>query len=123
MTKKDQFDARAEAEVAVAECPPFPFTGMDGKTYELPHPGMLTTGQELAVMAAPNDRAVFDLFEEIVPDAAAAMREMPTHVTVKLLAAWQASQVGDEGKSPGPRSVPNRAARRSRPTSRSAASA
>lgn len=123
MTKKDQFDARAEADAAVAECPPFPFTGMDGASYELPHPGMLTTGQELAVMAAPNDKAVFDLFEEIAPEAAAAIRAMPTSVTIKLLAAWQKAGAGDEGKSPGPRSVPNRAARRSRPTSRSVASA
>lgn len=123
MAKKDQFDARVEADTAVAECPPFPFTGLDGETYELPHPGMLTIGQELAVKAAEDDAEVFQLLAEIAPDAMKAISEMPTSVTVKLMAAWQAAGVSDEGKSPGPRSVPNRAARRSNPTSRSVASA
>ncbi len=117
-----QFDAREVAAEAVEECPPFVFTGLDGETYELPHPGMLETGQALTAQAAESEGELFELLEQFAPAAVVAIKAMPAIVTSKLLEAWQ-EEAGDEGKSPGPRSVPNRAARRSSPTSRSVASA
>lgn len=119
---QSQFDARDAAAEAVEECPPFVFTGLDGHTYELPHPGMLETGQALAAQEAESEVELFRLLEEFAPEAVEAIKAMPSTVTKKLLDRWQ-EEGGEEGKSPGPRSAPNRAARRSKPTSRSAASA
>lgn len=116
------FDAREAAAEAVEECPPFPFTGLDGNRYELPHPGMLETGEALAIQEAETEQELFDLLERHAPEAAAAIKVMPAAVTAKLLEAWQ-DTADDEGKSGGPRSAPNRAARRSRQTSRSGGSA
>lgn len=117
-----QFDAREAAAEAVEECPPFVFTGLDGKSYELPHPGMLETGQALKAQNAESESELFELLGQFAPTAVEAIKAMPTMVTAKLLEAWQ-KEGGDEGKSLGPRSVPNRAGRRSKPTSPSVASA
>jgi hypothetical protein len=122
MTKAtSQFDARTAAAEAVDEYPPFVFTGLDGETYELPHPGMLETGQALATQNAESESELFKVLEQLAPTAVEAIKAMPAVVTAKLMEAWY-EEAGDEGKSLGPRSVPNRAARRSKPTSRSEAS-
>lgn len=121
------FDARAAAEEIEAEYPPFDFEGMDGETYYLPHPMMLTTGEQQAVMelqeegdGASAELALFDLLERTAPEAMGAIKEMPAIVTAKLMEAWYEA-VDEEGKSPSPSSAPNRAARRSQQTSRSKA--
>jgi hypothetical protein len=114
------FDAREAAQAD--EYPPFVFTGLDGTEYELPHPNTLTTGQALQLQEAETEAEMFRLFESLAPEATAAIKDMPTYVTEKLIVAWQ-EEAGETGKSRGPRSVPNRAAKRSRPTLPSAESA
>jgi hypothetical protein len=128
------FDARQVAAEAEAEYPAFPFVGMDGVAYELPHPLLLTAGQQQHVIeaqAANNEAgvevAMWALLEKVAPDAVAAMGDMPAVVVAKLMDAWEqqamaGEEEGAEGKGPGPRSQPNRAARRSKQTSPSKAS-
>jgi hypothetical protein len=118
------FDARVEAEKAAEDYAPFPFTGLDGKEYSLPHPLTLTTGQSEKLMKAQkkgDDEAMLALFDTLAPDALEAIRDMPSAVTAKLFEKWRAG-LGDLGKSGGEPSPPNRAARRSKPTSKSAGS-
>ncbi len=120
------FDARAEATAAQEAYPPFPFVGMDGATYHLPHPLMLTAGDQLAVIEAQaaNDAegaelALRSLLTKEAPEALEALDAMPSVVVAKLMMAWRAkSSEGVEALGEGltERSAPNRAARRSKPT-------
>lgn len=117
------FDARAEAKQATEDYAPFPFVGLDGETYYLPHPLTLTTGQTEQLMRAEkesDDAAMLALFDTLAPEALEAIREMPQVVTAKLFDEWR-SGLGDLGKSGSEPSAPNRAARRSKRTSKSAA--
>jgi hypothetical protein len=118
------FDARQEAKQATEEYAPFPFTGLDGKSYTLPHPLTLTTRQTEVLMRAEkdsDDAAMLALFEALAPEALEAIRDMPQIVTAKLFDAWRAG-LGDLGKSGSVPSRPNRAARRSKRTSNSVGS-
>lgn len=117
------FDADAEAKQAEEDYKPFPFTWR-GETYFLPHPFMLTTGQaeKLIEAEASNDEAkVLAFFSDLAPEAMTAIREMPGGVTAKLFDQWREGY-GELGKSDSEPSQPNRAARRSKQTSKSAAS-
>lgn len=124
------FDAREKVVEAEKEYPPFPFIGLDGLQYELPHPLLLSTGQQAAVIEAQAEGdsnrvelAMSSMLAEVAPEAFAAMMEFPAVVTAQLLEAWQTKaqeSMGDEmGNGSGRPSQPNRAARRSRPTSSS----
>ena len=112
------FDARAAAaEVDEAEeYPPFEFIGLDGETYQLPN--ILTFTEREALRISKGD---YGPLEERSPEAFEAMQDLPLHVSTQLGEAWWA-EVDDSGKLPSTPSAPNRAARRSRPTSRSGAS-
>jgi hypothetical protein len=113
------FDAREHA--GDDEFPPFCFTGMDGSDYELPHPMTLTAGTARKLNqanAGGDEETVFELLGTIAPNAIDALMDLRVGTLAKLMDAWY-SAVSDSGKSPSPRSVPNRAARRSKPTSRS----
>lgn len=127
------FDARAVAKEASADHPPFPFIDMDGKQHELPNPMLMPTDklqkfQEVAIAAETIDGAVdpegaataFDAYVESVAELfgaelAAVLAGMPTMVMAQLIREWFDGS-DDEGKSPSPPSGPNRAARRSKPT-------
>jgi hypothetical protein len=125
------FDARAAVAQAEVEYPPFPFIGLDGQTYHLPNPLMLHSGDQVAVLeaqanASPEsaELALRTLFGEKAPEALAAMDAMPSIVVARLMEAWnrQAEEAMGLGEVPGAPLPPNRAARRSKPISRSGAS-
>jgi hypothetical protein len=125
------FDARVAVEKAEVEYPPFPFIGLDGATYHLPNPLMLHSGDQVAVLEAQANAdpeaaelALRALFEARAPEALAAMDAMPSIVVARLMEAWntQAEEAMGLGEAPGAPSPPNRAARRSKPTSRSGGS-
>lgn len=112
------FDTRQAAEDGARDYPAFPFIGMDGETYELPHPLSLTTDQAIRLNEAQkqgDDEALMELFDSLAPAAAAAVRALPVHVTGRLMDAWYES-AGDLGKPLAGSSPPNRSARRSKPT-------
>lgn len=121
------FDARAVAAESTSEHPPFTFTDMDGTEQTLPHPGMLSADEAARFENLENVEdgaalsALFEFLAELSPEASQAIRVMPMHVATKLLEAWQ-QEVDDLGKSDSQSSPPNRAARRSKRTSSSAAS-
>lgn len=120
------FDAREAQSRAVEIYKPFDFIGLDGETYELPHAQMVDpalTG--LLQSDDPKEREA--AMATLAAEAWAAIQAMQPAVQVMLVEAWQEhSGVGqggtDEGKEPPPSSGTNRAARRSKPTSRSGAS-
>lgn len=117
------FDARAETQQAKQDYPPFPFIGLDGETYELPHPlGLEMVKAEKLVQAQSkgDDEAFMALMDTLAPDAVAAIREMPQAVVMKLFDQWREGY-GELGKSDSEPSPPNRAAKRSKQTSKSAA--
>lgn len=126
------FDARAEADAAETNYPPFPFIGMDGKIYHLPHPLMLRAGEQTTIIQAQAagdanaaELALRALLTDKAPEAMAAMDQMPSVVVGRLMVTWQArSAEGVEslGEALGGSSPPNRAARRSKRTSPSGAS-
>ena len=124
MAATEIFDARAKTEAAEAEYLPFPFTGMDGGRYELPNVMLLESGVAKRMndaMVAGEENKVWALFEaEFPPETVAAMDALPAIVLGQLLDAWKGT-VDEEGKDPSPSSGPNRAARRSKQTSRSGA--
>lgn len=118
------FDARSLAAESADNYPPFPFIGLDGETYELPHPMALSTGAAQRFNDAwksGEEAKAFELLREWAPDAADAIAEMPVHVTQQLFAAWT-DLVTESGKERSESSTPNRTARRSKRTSRSGAS-
>lgn len=126
VAQPEMFDARAEATAAEEAYPPFPFVGMDGETYYLPHPLMLRAGDQLAVIEAQaandpeaSELALRALLEKEAPEALGAMDTMPSVVVGRLMLAWNAKAAeGVEGLGEGreERSAPNRAARRSKQT-------
>jgi len=116
------FDARTAATAAAAKYKPWPFVGLDGETYELPHMLMVDAGLQRQVQAGEINQDQF--LETVAPKAWAAIQVMPVGVQLELIRAWQAEamEVVDEaGKELLPPSEPNRSARRSKPTSRPAA--
>lgn len=127
------FDARAATEAAAAEYPPFPFVAMDGTEHELPNPYMLNTAElknELGLGSDADDAELDGMdpdrvLEALAPGAWAAIQAMPLVTQRRLVEAWQ-DHIGmeddEQGKEPSQSSGPNRAARRSKPTSQSGAS-
>lgn len=116
------FDARRAVEAAEAKYKPWPFVGLDGKTYELPHMLMVDAGLQRQVQAGEIDQDQF--LQAVAPDAWAAIQEMPVGVQLELVREWQGeakAEVDELGKELSPPSAPNRAARRSKPTSPPAA--
>lgn len=126
------FDARQVTADAEAAYPPFRFIGLDGVDYFLPHVLMLNSGEQVAVLEAQTSSKAEDaelamraLLGLRAPEALAAMDKMPAAVVGQLMVAWnQRSQedAEDLGEALGRPSAPNRAARRSKPTSQSGAS-
>lgn len=119
------FDARAAADQAAEEYPPFQFTGMDGELYELPNVMLLESGvakrMNEAMMSGDEGR-LMELFDQAFPpEAVEAMDALPAIVMGQLMDAWK-SMVDDEGKPLSPSSPPNREQRRSKQTSRSGGS-
>lgn len=120
------FDARAQLAAAETAYPPFPFVGMDGETYHLPHPLMLKAGDQLAIIEAQAaddgeqaELALRELLGKEAPEALEAMDQMPAIIVAKLMMAWRSkSAEGVEALGEGllERSATNRAARRSKPT-------
>lgn len=117
------FDARARAQELVTEkYPPFEFIGMDGEQYHFPHP-MMVPG-DIAAAAQAGEITADEFLAKLVPGAWEAVEAMPPGVQAELMAEWQATvdeQVTEQGKERSPSSGQNRAARRSKPTSRPAA--
>lgn len=99
--------------------PPFPFKGLDGETYELPHlQGMLTGDAEQLDAKAPIDI----ILDFATPEAVAAIKAMPVAVSTRLAEAWAAHSEKTEGESAASSRSSASTARPSKPTSRSAAS-
>lgn len=127
------FDARTATADAETAYPPFAFIGLDGVTYFLPHVLMLNSGEQVAVLQAqtsqnPEDAelAMRALLGERAPEALAAMDKMPAAVVGQLMMAWHNRSQEDAeglGEALGRPSPPNRAAKRSKVTSPSGASA
>lgn len=116
------FDARARAADLAIRYPPFEFTDLNGDAYEFPHP-MMVPG-DIARAVQGGEMTADEFLAKVCPDAWAAVEAMPPGLQAELMGEWQTtveSQVGDQGKEPSPSSPPNRAARRSKPTSRPAA--
>ncbi len=128
------YDPRAEFETAAAtQYPPFPFRSWDGEqVHELPNPLALDPVEIRAALGldptadfAPEDldnfseAEMFAMLDNLVPEAWAAIQEMPLGARAALLTRWSefvSEAVGDEGKGPSQSSPPNRAARRSKRT-------
>lgn len=108
------FDARqAYADLALE---PFPFTGMDGQTYELPNLKELGSGQVVDLY----DGNLFEVLEQINVEAEtiAAIRAFPLGVSEKFLPAWIAHSEAKPGESPASSRSTANTARPSKPTSR-----
>jgi len=88
------FDARQAVDDAADDYPPFPFIGLDGETYEIPHALTITERQA----AKLNAGGVAVVVKELAPDAWAAIEDMPVHVSRQIGEQW-ASQAGEPGKS------------------------
>lgn len=126
------FDARTATADAETAYPPFPFIGLDGVTYYLPHVLMLKSGDQVAVLEAQTSQtpeaaelAMRVLLGDKAPEALAAMDLMPAAVVGQLMVAWNRKSEEDAeglGEALGRPSPPNRAAKRSKPTSPSGAS-
>lgn len=124
------FDAREALKQAEIKHPPFEFIGMDGETYELPNPYLLRPAELRRQLGLePDDDMVTvgpdEFLEKCVPEQWAAIQEMPLVVQNDIIDAWKKSiefEDDDAGKESSPSSPRNRAERRSKPTSRSAAS-
>ena len=84
------FDARQETAAAEAQYQPFPFVGLDGEEYTLPHPLMLPAAQQRALQDIDRDpnRSHEEFLEEFYPDQWAAIGEMVPAVQMALLKAW-----------------------------------
>lgn len=136
----DPLDLDAFEEEAIAgEYAPLPFR-RGGVDYSLPHPSLLDVDDlfelDRLVKAADSDMESFHQLREFLAvqagDGGDAVREMKPLILWRLISAWQeqmqtwADDAGPdgepEGKGPSTSSGPNRAARRSKPTSRSGAS-
>ncbi|MCP4959668.1 MAG: hypothetical protein GY925_10415 [Actinomycetia bacterium] len=140
------FDADAKLKEAQLDYPPFPFK-WKRKTYKLPHMGLLSANEAVALMESMNEATlaakmaadnpddidqsgesfvrmlgvIDDVVGEDHADTAVVLREMPGAILGELLLAWEADSMesmGDQGKEPSEPSSPNRAARRSKPTSK-----
>lgn len=119
------FDAREARSRAVEIYQPFEFIGYDGESYELPHAKMIDPAATAKMQS--DDPAVREqAIAEMAPEAWAALQLMEPGVMVMALEAWQEhsglSEDDEQGKEQPRSSAPNRAARRSKPTSRSGAS-
>ena len=114
------FDAREATAAAEAAYPPFPFIGMDGTTYHLPHP--LTMKASLAKQAQAGLISFDDITAEIAPEAAAALDEMSVAAQRALVKAWRESidpDVAPLGKELRPSSPTQKSGGPSKRTSRS----
>lgn len=91
------FDAQAKAAEAQAsgKYPPFPFRGLDGADYSLPHPQTLTERQGAMLVSGE----VLAVIKEIDEAAHDAIVDMPMFITSDLAESWLA-QAGEEGKEP-----------------------
>lgn len=108
------FDAREVAERQADNSPPFHFIGLDGETYELPHPRRVSTRQ--AQRFAAGD---LEVVQEVAPDAYEAWIDLPVGVAEQLTGAWM-RHGGESGKSLSASSRTSRASKPQKPTSRSA---
>lgn len=131
----DLFDLDAEAEAI--EYPPFNFT-QAGKKYQLPNLYTLAPGQMERIDEVKDYDEVVDLFAEFgAKPVGELLAKLPPSKGFLLMARWRRHSVeafdpstllsgeeGEEGKgsTSSPSSGTNRAARRSKPTSRSGAS-
>lgn len=106
-------------------CEPFPFTDMEGNTWELPHIGLMTADDAAALMAGDYS----PIEAHAGAEALAAINATPAMALKPLLLEWlnhSGFEVDADGNptgkllAPSPSSRPT--ARPSRPTSRSGAS-
>lgn len=124
------FDAREALAEAEAEYKPFEFIGLDDETYTLPNPYLLSTATLRKQLELEEDDDIadvdpLDFLTKVVPESWAAIQAMPELIQGRLVDAWRTTiedmfEADDSGKELGKSSAPNRAARRSKPTSRSA---
>lgn len=111
------FDARVAAAAKSDGAQPYEFTGMDGETYQLPPMGSLTGEQTLRFQDGD-----LTVIEEVADEATYnAVLAMPIAIYEDFGEDWGQSD-GNLGKASSPPPQPNRAARRSAPTSRTKAS-
>lgn len=121
------FDAREARAKATEIYLPFTFTGYDGQDYQITHAKMIDPALTKALQSDDGDEREAAM-AALAPEAWPAIQAMEPAVQVMVIEAWQVhSGLGEEGgDEPGkerpPSSAPNRAARRSKPTSRSGAS-
>jgi len=143
------FDVREAKSNAEARYPPFMVTDMDGEEHPIPHPGMLSGDQGVA-MEAIQERATKEDWDaeryarelmgwlsEIAPDALAAIEGESTMIQAEFFLAYMhhiqehsptlADSDGDgdgeerPGKPSATSSARRPAAKRSKPTSKSGA--
>ncbi len=85
------FDAREATRAAEATYKPWPFIGLDGETYYLPHPLMIPPG--LVKRAQAGEISNEELVEAIAgTETAAALDAMPGGVQAELIRAWRADK-------------------------------
>jgi hypothetical protein len=78
------FDANAAKAKAEADYEPFSFVALDGTQHQLPHPLLLTERQWQRVRQGET----LELLDDIAPEAAQAIGEMPAHLSRQLAQAW-----------------------------------
>jgi hypothetical protein len=111
------FDAREHVTASpTVDYPPFEFTGLDGKPYELPHPLTLTERQVDKI----NSGDPKGVIEDVAPEAFNAIQDMPSYVSKQLGQQWL-SEAQESGKSPSASRRTRRAVKPSKRTSQSAA--
>lgn len=102
------FDART---VATSGDKPFPFIGMDGETYELPHMNNIPSWQ-LRDLNAGKEEVLAEIAGD---DVYEAIMEMPGGASEKLMTAWT-EHCGKLGKPQAPSSQTQRRSKRRKRT-------
>lgn len=127
------FDPRVAVAQVATQYPPFKFNSWDGETvHELPHPLTLDPVEiQMALGLDPADdldpdelddldhNQYFELLDNLVPEAWAAIQQMPIAGREQVLQGWTTfieEAVGPEGKGRSGSAAPNRAVRRSKRT-------
>lgn len=119
------FDAREAQRTAETIYRPWQFVGLDGHTYELPHPLMANPATAIELQTGKITEA--EMLERDVPEAWAALQAMSPAVMRMTVHAYNddmeaSMRDATEGKELSPPSPINRSERRSKQTQQSAGS-
>lgn len=87
------FDAREALQAAEVEYPPFDFVGLDGETYRLPNPYMMSPAKLAKDLGLGPDDDIDtvphrEVLSKLVPEAWAAVEAMPALIQGQVIEEW-----------------------------------